>query len=114
MPSGHATGAIPPCYQRHRIAPPVSGTYGCAHYYVSLNQALSSLGRYREARFKLSEVIKYSKNNHNADAEKLLADLDGKVLVPLHERYLFARRAVSFHFGRKLAGHTPACGCDTA
>lgn len=47
-----------------------------------LPQALSSSGRVREARFKLSEVIKYSKNNVNGDAEKLLKELDGKVCMP--------------------------------
>ena len=45
-------------------------------------QAFEALGRVREARFKLTEVIKYSKHNKNADAEKLLGELEGKVDTP--------------------------------
>ena len=56
------------------------------HYRAA--QALSASGRVREARFKLAEVIKYSKHNKNADAEKLLAELDGKVVVSATPLYV--------------------------
>lgn len=45
-------------------------------------QAFEALGRVREARFKLTEVIRHSKNNKNADAEKMLSELEGRVDSP--------------------------------
>jgi len=51
-----------------------------AHYRAA--QAFEALGRIREARFKLTEVIKHSKHHKNADAEKMLAELEGRQDAP--------------------------------
>ena len=46
--------------------------------YYRMAQALVELGRLREARLRLQDVLRVSKNGKNADASKLLAELDGK------------------------------------
>ena len=46
--------------------------------YYRMAQALKELGRLSEARKKLNEVLRVSKNGKNADAEKMLKELEGK------------------------------------
>ena len=46
--------------------------------YYRMAQALVDLGRISEARKKLHEVLRVSKNGKNADASKLLDELNGR------------------------------------
>eukprot|EP00962_Isochrysis_galbana_P038599 scaffold13710_cov122-Isochrysis_galbana.AAC.1 len=46
-----------------------------AHYRAA--QALQALGRNGEARNSLAEVLSRSRANKNADAERMLAELEG-------------------------------------
>ena len=46
--------------------------------YYRMAQALVELGKMADARKKLDEVLRVSKNGKNADASKLLAELEGK------------------------------------
>lgn len=43
-----------------------------------LGQALVELGRFRDARLRLSDVLRVSKNGKNVDASKMFADIEGK------------------------------------
>ncbi len=46
--------------------------------YYRMAQALAALGRLREARLRLQDVLRVSKSGKNADASKLLVELEGK------------------------------------
>ena len=46
--------------------------------YYRMAQALAQLGRLREARLRLQDVLRVSKSGKNADASNLLAELEGK------------------------------------
>jgi len=46
--------------------------------YYRMAQALVELGRFRDARLRLSDVLRVSKNGKNVDASKMFADIEGK------------------------------------
>jgi len=46
--------------------------------YYRMAQALVEMGRLRDARLRLNEVLRVSKNGKNVDASKMLAEIEGK------------------------------------